>query len=194
MAAHRFYPKKLPSLNDVARLNDLVPDAMWDAFGAPDALTVIEVGAGTGMFAREFAARMRADGVVHAVDAEPAMTAWMREHLRETGGARIKVVDAAAERLPFADGVADLLYMINLYHELDDVEAALVEAMRVLKPGGVIGVVDWKREPTPKGPPLEHRVGAEQIAHDLARAGFVEMRTAAVLRYHDVVVAQKPLG
>jgi ubiquinone/menaquinone biosynthesis C-methylase UbiE len=194
MAAHRFDPKKIASLNDVARLEDLVPDAMWDAFGVPDARVAVEVGAGTGMFAREFAARMDPAGVVHAVDAEPAMTAWMREHLHETGGARIEVVDACAEALPFEDGMADLVYMINLHHELDDVDAALAEAKRVLRPGGAIGIVDWKREPTPKGPPLERRAGAGTIARDLERAGFEDVRVVPVLRYHDVVAARKPLA
>ncbi|MDI6843684.1 MAG: class I SAM-dependent methyltransferase [Anaerosomatales bacterium] len=194
MAAHRFDPKKLPSLNDVARLQDLDPGAMWDAFGAQDARTLVEVGAGTGMFAREFAAIVGPEGVVYAVDAEPAMTGWMREHLRETGGARIEVVDARAEDLPFEDGLADLVYMINLHHEIDDVDAALSEAMRVLRPGGTIGIVDWKREPTPKGPPVEHRAGAEKIAADLVRAGFVDVRAVPALRYHDVVVARKPNG
>lgn len=193
MAAHRFDPKKLASLNDVARFEDLVPDAIWDAFGMPYARVAIEVGAGTGMFAREFAGRMDPDGVVYAVDAEPVMTKWMREHLHETGGARIEVVDARAEDLPFDDRTADLVYMINLHHELDDASAALAEAMRVLRPGGVIGIIDWKREPTPKGPPVEHRAGAERIAEDVRRAGFAKVRTVPVLRYHDVVVASRPL-
>lgn len=192
MAPYRFDPKKLAKLNDVARLDDLVPDAMWDAFGAPDASVAVEVGAGTGLFAREFAARMPADGIVYAIDAEPAMTAWMREHLRETGGARIEVVDAEAENLPLDDESADLVYMINLHHELDDPVRALQEALRVLKPGARIGVVDWKKEPTPKGPPIEHRAGAERIASDLAQAGFAQVEHKPVLRYHDVVVAAKP--
>ncbi|MDI6712756.1 MAG: class I SAM-dependent methyltransferase [Anaerosomatales bacterium] len=192
MAPYRFDPKKLAKLNDVARLDDLVPDAMWEAFGAAEALVVVEVGAGTGLFAREFAARMPADGVVYAVDAEPAMTAWMREHLHETGGARIEVVDAAAEDLPFDDESADLVYMINLHHELDDPARALAEALRVLKPGARIGIVDWKKEPTPKGPPVEHRAGAERIADDLARAGFVSIEPKPVLRYHDVVIGMRP--
>ncbi len=194
MAPYRFDPKKLAKLNDVARLDDLVPDAMWEAFGAAEALVVVEVGAGTGLFAREFAARMPADGVVYAVDAEPAMTAWMREHLHETGGARIEVVDAAAEDLPFDDESADLVYMINLHHELDDPVRALAEALRVLKPGARIGIVDWKKEPTPKGPPVEHRAGAERIADDLARAGFVGIEPKPVLQYHDVVIGIRPLA
>jgi len=60
MSPHRFDPARLGRLNDIARLDDLAPGPMWKAFGVPDARLVVELGAGTGMFAREFAAMMKA--------------------------------------------------------------------------------------------------------------------------------------
>lgn len=186
MVAQRFDPAKLDRLNDVERLVDLDPDALWQAFGVPDSTTVVEIGAGTGMFAREFANRMRA-GTLYAVDSEPTMLAWMREHLTPGAGATIAVTDADAAATPLPEGIADLVYSINLHHELEDPLAMLAEARRLLRTGGVVAIVDWKREPTPTGPPLEHRIGAEEIAQQLERSGFGEIRTHDVLRYHSVV-------
>lgn len=189
--AHRFNPAKLDRLNDVGRLDDLIPNVMWAAFGVPDARDVVEVGAGTGMFAREFVARMVADGVLHAVDSEPVMLEWMSEHLPCDPGNHIDVVAADALSIPLADESADIVYSINLHHELDNPEAMLAEAKRLLRPGGVVAIVDWKREATPKGPPLEHRVGTTELVRQMISAGFADVTVHDVLSYHDVVTGRR---
>jgi len=188
---HRFDPAKLDRLNDIGRLEDLVPDLMWDAFGAPASRVVVEVGAGTGMFAREFAARMTERGVLHAVDSEPVMLQWMSDHLPADLEVRIEVTDADATHIPLADGAVDLVYSVNLHHELDDTAAMLGEAARLLRSGGTVAIVDWKREPTPKGPPLEYRIGADEIVRQLESAGFRDVVAHDVLRYHDVVTGRR---
>ncbi|MCE5191319.1 MAG: class I SAM-dependent methyltransferase [Actinomycetia bacterium] len=191
MTAHRFNPAKLDRLNDVGRLTDLVPDAMWDAFGTPDAHVAVEIGAGTGMFAREFAARMQA-GTLYAVDSEPSALRWMHEHLEAEYPADIVVTEADAGSIPLSDGIADLVYSVNLHHELEDPAGMLAEARRLLRPGGTIAIVDWKREPTPKGPPLEHRVGTAELERQLAAAGFTRVRVHNALPYHNVVTGASP--
>ena len=186
MTAHRFNPAKLDRLNDVGRLTDLVPDAMWAAFGTPDARSVIEIGAGTGMFAHEFADRMEG-GTLYAVDSEPVMLDWMREHLGDEGPVEVMVVDADASAVPLPDAVADLVYTVNLHHELDDPTQMIAEARRLLRTGGTLAIVDWKREVTPKGPPMEHRVGVEEIQRQMESAGCDDATAHDVLPYHNVV-------
>lgn len=189
--AHRFDPSKLDRLNDVGRLDDLVPDVMWAAFNAPDARDVIEVGAGTGMFAREFVARMVAGGVLHAVDSEPVMLEWMSEHLPRGPENHIDVVSADALSIPLADASADIVYSISLHHELDDPAGMLAEAKRLLRPDGVIAIVDWKRDATPKGPPLEIRVGTAELVRQMVSAGFADVTAHDVLPYYDVVTGRR---
>lgn len=191
MTAHRFDPAKMLKLNDPDRLNDLIPDLIWEAFGAPRSAAVVEIGAGTGLFVAEFARRMDR-GTIHAVDSEPVMLDWMRGHLDDSGEVRIVVTDADAGDLPLPDGTVDLVYTINLHHELEDPATMLAEARRVLRPGGLVGIVDWKRAETPKGPPLAHRIGTTELLRQLSEAAFVTAETHDILPYHDVVTALAP--
>ena len=102
---------------DVARW--LVPDG---------ADLVVELGAGTGKLTRAVAAL----GVrVVAVDPDPRMLAVLR-------GLGLEGVEASAEAIPFADGVADAVVAGSSLHWFE-LELALPEIHRVLRPGGRFG-------------------------------------------------------
>lgn len=90
----------------------------------------VEIGLGTGRFAGPL-------GI--PVGVEPS--ARMAELARRRG---LRVFEATAESLPFADGEFDFALMVTVICFLDDVERALREAHRILRPGGVlvIGFID----------------------------------------------------
>jgi len=90
----------------------------------------IEIGAGTGRFARPFGIKL---GV------EPAKK--MREIARKKG---IEVINGVAEALPFNNNKFDFALMVTTICFLDDIEISFKEVFRVLKFKGlfVIGFVD----------------------------------------------------
>jgi ubiquinone/menaquinone biosynthesis C-methylase UbiE len=90
----------------------------------------LEIGVGCGLFAVALGIRT---GV------EPSTV--MSERARKRG---IKVVKGVAEALPFPDNEFDTALMVTTVCFLDDIDRALQEAFRVLKPGGafIIGFVD----------------------------------------------------
>jgi SAM-dependent methyltransferase len=99
---------------------------------------VADVGCGGGMAVAELAALgVDAVGVDSAVEA----VAFARERHPDC---RFEVADAL--RLPFSDGSLDGYRAEKLYHALDDPDAALAEARRVLAPGGriVLAGQDWE--------------------------------------------------
>lgn len=191
MCAYRFNPAKLEKLNDPGRLDDLVPDRMWAAFGAPERVVAVDLGAGTGLFAREFARRLDG-GVIWAVDSEPRMIAWMEANLPAETLRTVRPLPGDATAVPLPDASAGLVYAIALYHELPEPALMLREALRLLAPGGTVGIVDWKAEDTPHGPPLAHRIDAPVIARQLREAGFADVEVCDVLPYHNVLTARRP--
>ncbi len=188
MGYEKFDPAKLERLNDPGRFETMKPDVFWTAVGAPaDASTLVEIGAGTGLFAAEFL--KRAPGaVVYATDIVDSMLEWMRANRPEVRAGRLVPVRSHEGHVPLEDSSADLVYMLNLHHELAEPDAIYAEAFRLARPGGQVLVADWAPVETPKGPPQHIRASAGQLRDFLERAGFVEVRVhEGALPWHSVV-------
>jgi ubiquinone/menaquinone biosynthesis C-methylase UbiE len=70
--------------------------------------------------------------------------------LRDSGGfgGRLEVLNADGRKLPFADGIFDLVLSNSVLHHLADPRPLLLELRRVVKPGGKLLVADLKRPPS----------------------------------------------
>jgi len=75
----------------------------------------------------------------------------------------------------------------------DDTAAALVEARRILRPGGSIAILDWRTDvEQPPGPPLSHRVSATDTAASLRFAGWNVAAPETIGMYSHLVLATRP--
>lgn len=193
MAHMKFNMDKLERLNDPGRFETLPPDVFWEALGAPRGEAVfVEIGAGTGLFASAFVSRSP-DVIVYAADMADQMLEWMQFNRPEVAENRIFPVKASETGLPLPDAMADGLYMINLHHELAEPQASYAEALRLLKPGGRLLVVDWAPRETPKGPPQEIRVQPDELQRIVEGAGFADVRVDLdALPWHTMLTAVKP--
>jgi ubiquinone/menaquinone biosynthesis C-methylase UbiE len=190
VAYQKFDARKLERLNDEGRFETLIPEAMWEALGDPLPRTIVEIGSGPGLFASRFAT-MAPQATVYAVDTEPVMVEWMRANLPAVAEGRVVPVLSEETRIPLSDGVADLVTMINLHHELAEPSATYAEAFRLLGDDGQVLVVDWAQLETPHGPSLSVRVSAETLVQFVNRAGFTDVRTHEGLPWHSMVTARK---
>lgn len=102
---------------------------------------VLEIGVGLGT---DFVRFARAGASVTGVDLTPHSVSLVRRRLaleRLTG----QVDLADAEALPFPDDQFDIVYSWGVLHHTPQPEAAMHEAIRVLKPGGRLVVMVYSR-------------------------------------------------
>ena len=130
---------------DVAR--GLSPDGMtrWldlvAAHAPRNPALIVDVGCGTGRFTYPLAERFAA----RAVGIDPS--ARMLEEARgKSAGRPVAFLQAPAERMPLADGCADLVFMSMMLHHLERRAEAVRECRRVLHPQGRICVRNSTRD------------------------------------------------
>ena len=97
--------------------------------GLKEGMQVLDVGTGTGLLAREALALCGEQGSLIGIDPSPGMMAQARLP-------RASMVQGRAEALPCADAVSDFLCMGYALRHLSDLDLALSEFVRVLRPGG----------------------------------------------------------
>ncbi len=186
----KFDPKKLAKLNDPRRLEYLNPELIWEKAAIDNPAVLIDIGAGTGFFALLFSRKMK-KGKVYACDISDELLAWMKDNLPEESKGVVVPVKMEERSVPLPDCIADLVYMINLHHELEDPPRILEEARRLLVKGAKLMIIDWKREETPEGPPLELRVTEETIEAQMLAGGFANITRHDVLPYHYFLTGER---
>ncbi|MFC4169135.1 ArsR/SmtB family transcription factor [Teichococcus aestuarii] len=127
---------------DEMRALDLPAAAIEDALLAllPAGLgRVADIGTGTGRLLEVMAPRAAA---VLGLDASREMLALARARLGERNLANASVRLADMYRLPLPDGGFDAATLQMVLHYAEDPAAALAEAARILRPGGLLVVID----------------------------------------------------
>lgn len=111
------------------------------SLGFGRASTIVDVGAGTGVFA---IAAAQAGGSVIAVDISPAMTTAIRQRADEQGLSNLTVVDAGFLSYDHIGDQVDFVYTRNALHQLPDFwkVVALRNIARILRPGGILQLRD----------------------------------------------------
>jgi ubiquinone/menaquinone biosynthesis C-methylase UbiE len=146
---------------------------------------VVDLGAGMGP-ATVTAAKTGAS--VLAVDPMPYMRRIVGvRRLGQRNRTGIQVAAGSAESLPADDHSVDALWTVNTMHHWTDMEAAVRELGRVLRPGGRLLLVDEDFD-DPQHPSFDHmqqrrahrathfaQIDPTAVAANLAAAGFAEV-------------------
>ncbi len=102
---------------------------------APVSGSVLDVGCGAGQVAKAVK-EARPDLVVHGCDISESALA-----VASAGAPDVDFRLATAERLPFADGEMDFVWIFDVLEHVEDPGTVLREVHRVLKPGGGFHIV-----------------------------------------------------
>jgi len=133
-------------------MNDLMSGGLhrlWKAFtvalaGVREGERVLDVAAGSGDLALEFARRAGPGGEVWLTDINRAMLERGRDRLLDRG-VTLPAVQCDAEALPFPSDYFDCVSVAFGLRNMTDKQSALAEMRRVLKPAGRLLVLEFSR-------------------------------------------------
>lgn len=138
-----------PHLYEAENRAQDVDGALFDAIRSVadwTAKTVVDVGCGSGFHLPVFAAE--ADRVIGVEPHEPLAAA---ARLRVANLPNVEVKTAQADSLPIDDGTVDIVHARTAYFFGPGCGPGIVDAMRVLGPGGALVVVDLDATASPYG-------------------------------------------
>ena len=138
-------------MNDLMSLGShrLMKRMLVEMSGARPGHCLLDLAGGTGDIARLLAPVVGGAGRVVLADLNPSMLALGREKTLDAGLAQVRCCCLKAEALPFAEGEFDGAAIGFGLRNFTDKRRALAELKRVLKPGGVLLVLDFSKPSSP---------------------------------------------
>ena len=154
------------------------PEEVLHKLGLPTAGDVVDFGCGYGTFT--IPAAKITSGTVYALDIDPEMVAVTKA--AGLSNVRVSCRDFVADGTGLPDSSVAYVMLFNILHA-ECPDKLLREAYRVLVPGGKLGIVHWKYDPTtPRGPamairprPEQCREWAESAAFSLLPPGIIDL-------------------
>jgi ubiquinone/menaquinone biosynthesis C-methylase UbiE len=110
---------------------------------------VLEVSVGTGSNLPLMVGEVGKAGRLVGLDLSPGMLVQCRRKLRRLH-IKADLVEGEASRLPFADGTFDAVLHFGGINEFDERERAILEMVRVAKPGARVVIADEGIDPAQK--------------------------------------------
>lgn len=138
----------------------LNPNKIAFEFGVAEGMSVADFGSGAGYFTILLAKKVGKDGKVYALDVQESALDSVRVKAKaeeieniETVRANLEVVGSSS----LTDSSQDMVLLANILFQSNQKAGIVKEANRVLKPGGILVVIDWKIGAGGFGPPDDLR-------------------------------------
>jgi ubiquinone/menaquinone biosynthesis C-methylase UbiE len=155
----------------------------------------LDAGCGDGFISIAASSVVGDEGMVYAVDAYPESIYMVKKEIQEKGINNLEAIVAdITDKVPLDNDLIDLCVMANVLHGFvsnDELEKVMNEIRRVIKPGGVFAVVEFKKMEGSPGPPFKVRINPGDVEEAITPYGFKVMETVEVGDYHYLVKAVK---
>ncbi|MGA2106778.1 MAG: class I SAM-dependent methyltransferase [Syntrophorhabdales bacterium] len=153
----------------------------------------LDLGCGAGNYTIPVAEAIGSLGRVYGVDAWQEGLDELKSRAAAKGLHNIETIHADLnEHIPVGDGKIDLCFMATVLHDLlrdDSGEKVLQEIDRVLKPGGRLSIIEFKKVEDGPGPPLSVRLSPEETEKVVVPFGFTKDRVIELGPFHYMLIA-----
>ena len=162
-----------PWLERATRIEEEHPDELMAALPIEAGMLVVDVGCGSGYYARRLAAAVGSEGSVLCNDIQPEMLSIATQLAAEAGVTNISTVLGTESDARLPEGEVDLILLVDVYHEFSEPEAMLQSMREALAPDGIIALAEFRLEGrSARHIKLEHRMSIEQVMKEWIPAGY----------------------
>jgi ubiquinone/menaquinone biosynthesis C-methylase UbiE len=164
-------------------------DKIMDILQIGPGMSIGEIGAGNGRFAVKVAARVEANGKVHANDTDSKAVQFMKRRLEKDGIPNMIVIRSEEMDPGFPTGALDLVYLINTYDELKDPVTLLRNTRSCLKSTGRLAIIVY--DPMKLKDHHGHAVPKDVVIDQCSRAGFTLIHIDTTLVYDNIYLFEQ---
>jgi ubiquinone/menaquinone biosynthesis C-methylase UbiE len=175
---------------------DLVdPEAVFQSFGLTGSTVFLDLGCGPGDYLLAAAELIGPKGKLYGVDAWEEGIHRLRRKILGKGFNNVQVLlSDVTKSVPLPDSSVDICLMGTVLHDFardGGEQGALRETARMLKVGGIFGIVEFKKIDGPPGPPIHIRLSQEEVKSMIKPFGFTPIRSVATGPFTYMIVASK---
>ncbi|MCW4023162.1 MAG: methyltransferase domain-containing protein [Candidatus Bathyarchaeota archaeon] len=185
---HLFDPKNIQRLESKDRKAQQDPQKIIKllSLDAPD--IVADLGCGAGYFAIPLSHRV---SKVYGIDVQQEMLDYLAQKLQKQNITNIKLLlSKDGNQIPLESKSVTALLSVMTLHEFQDKNQMIKEIQRVLRPGGKVLIIDFKKEDAISGPPVSIRVSQQQAIELFAKENL-SLIDSRDLKSHYLLIFQK---
>lgn len=131
--------------------------------------TIIDIGAGTGYF--EFKMNEPSAKII-AADVDERFIKYIDDRILKEKKNNITSRKAEYEKPPIGEKEADIVFMVDVYHHIENRKDYFSLVKKGLKPNGEMVIVDFKKGDFEHGPPNEMKIHQQDIINEMKLSGF----------------------
>lgn len=131
--------------------------------------TVIDIGAGTAYFESKI---KEPSAKLIAADVDDRFIDYMNARIKRDNLTNLSTRKAEYENPPVETSEADVVFMVDVYHHIENRVDYFKKVKSGLKPNGHLVIVDFKKGDFEVGPPDEMKLHASQIISEMKDAGL----------------------
>jgi len=143
----------------------------------------VDLACGTGKYSIEIAKNIGEKGTVYAVDLWQEGIEALKNEINLKRIKNIKPILAdIRKKLPLEENTIDACLTAAILHDLSksDQKATMQEICRLVKPGGMLNTIEFKKIEKGPGPPMDIRMEAAEIEALVTPYGFVKVIASEV--------------
>ncbi len=123
---------------------------------------VADIGSGPGYFSIPLGKYLY-DGKVYAVDVQQGMLDIVEKEAKAVHVNNVETVLSKETKIPLDDASVDIALMSNVLHEATSPTRLLRDVSRIVKKGGWIAIMEWRKVEMETGPPVSERIAQKDV-------------------------------